>query len=349
MKNPGEIALITDKLPATVTMQEDALAPIRQSFTKSVGQIGFSAAPAVFHNGFLAIVLGCVAGAVTTGAAPAFFFGGLFAFLFSAMGWAGQDEEINSVQRRVDTALSEARDAVGREYRAVQVRALGEKMDQAVTLADECLAKGGLIDEDILAHLVTIPAEKFRKASDQLAITVLQARSLLAHVRAGEGAAVAAPMTFALLKEKYNAAADPSSADSRRLLRDMLGGSDGRIAEENYEKEFSAWNPAAVSGLSMEGIREVQEFRSGVSLVLGLPFLARNKRLTAALKDIRLPDAAAIEVQVPALRPVENFSEIVALYEKRNGKLDLPAVYGWDNGSLPRRRTVTPGASPQIP
>lgn len=349
MKNPGEIALITDKLPATVTMQEDALTPIRQSFAKSVGQIEFSAMPAVFHNGLLAVALGCVAGAATVGGWPAFFFGGVVAFVFGTISGAGQCDQISSVENQVDKALSEARDAIGKEYRAAQVRALGEKMDQAVALADECLAKGGLIDEDILAHLVTIPAEKFRKASDQLAISVLQARSLLAHVRANEGAAATAPMTFALLKEKYNAAADPSSADSRRLLRDMLGGSDGRIAEENYEKGFPAWDPAAVSGLNTNGIREVQEFRNGVSSFLGLPFLARNKRLAAAMKDIRLPDAASIEVKVPALRPVENFSEIVALYEKRNGKLDLPAVYGWDNGSMPRRRPVTPGAAQQIP
>lgn len=347
-----------DNLPAPVRMQEGQLADIRGVFAQALAEeTRYSGGKmAVAQIGYLALLVGggvTALIAATPAALPVAFFGGLllatvglFGYPASGANYAGQFEFMG---RNVRSELWQAWSGFERRYRQAQEQAFDEKLKHAVMLADKHLAQGGLFDETVLAYLVTIKLEYFREASDQLAITVLQARRMLAHMRADEGESVPRMLTFFRLMREHRMAANPLSPDSRRTLRSFLEDSDKGFSEYDYSNDFPRF-PYQYMEQSRDQEKKLESLSESGGILRAfflLPFLSQDrKRVEAVRAAMTLPEADSIEVELPALRPVKGFAKAVAQYEEQNGRLDLPAVYGWENGSMKGRMV---GARPALP
>lgn len=345
-----------DNLPAPVRMQEGQLADIRDEFGRELAEdTKFDRVRcALTQTGSLALLTGTAAAFATTAVAASSIWVplgaaatvlSLMGYIFSGISYTSQ---FDVMRVRLGLSMMRTLSAAERQYKKAQKQGFDEKLKQAVVLADRHLAQGGLLDETVLAYLVTIKPEYFREASDQLAITVLQARRMLFHACAGEGQQVSPPLTFLSLMREHRMAVNPLSSESRRTLRGFLADSDKGLPEDDYSRDFPRADVLAEVKFVKPGKLDVLSSSAGaLRSFFILPFLSQDKKRVDDLRMMTLPAADSIEVRLPALRPVEGFAKAVAQYEERNGRLDLPAVYGWENGSMKGRivgaRLALPG------
>jgi hypothetical protein len=210
------------------------------------------------------------------------------------------------------------------EFIQAQRAAYNEKQDSLVRLADAYLEQGGLLDETALAYLAAVEPRRLRQASDQLAISVLQVRGMLAHVRCRSidldgNRYTPKPARFADLKLSGRV------PEHRPILRQKLE-EQGRRLVEDAEPHFK--DPE----FSVPGEGR-QNRRQRLARFFGAPFHLRADRARTIIE--KMPELPPVEP--PPLKSVANIASIIEAYEKANGRLDLPAMRGWgrDTRALP--------------
>jgi len=187
-------------------------------------------------------------------------------------------------------------------------------------LADQVLTEGELIDEKALSYLALLPPKILYDASDQLAITVLQARAVLFR-----RSKAMSPLTFARLD------LDPGCDDHRAVLRAELMQNDivefpDRIVPryEPLEEEIPVMFDTSV--------------QATFKRIAILPYhMWKDKRTLRKYEPPPLPEPV-----IPPLQSAPQLAQKLADFESREYKLDLPALRGWP-APAPRRM---PGASP---
>lgn len=214
------------------------------------------------------------------------------------------------------------------EFIHAQRKAYSEKQDRLVAIADEHLAKGGLLDETALSYLAVIDPVKLRSASDQLAITTMQIRTMLDYIRSrridldGERR-VPKPACFADFKLSARV------PEHRPILRAKLTENRFSIVEDEP--------PAFVEPEIIMPESAKQTKKERVARWLGSAFFLKGDRERAT--GFEAPQFAPAEV--PALRNVANLETIIENYERAHGKLDLPAMRGW-GGAAPKTLSFKP-------
>lgn len=247
--------------------------------------------------------------------------------------------ESQHCESRAQHWMKEMKSSLRQGLRFRQRNAYRNKEEHLVALADAHLEQGGLLDEKTLSYLAAAPEERLRKASDRLAVTVLQARRMLAYERGGRRDETLRPATFARFR------LIPGRAEHNGLLRGKLCETDARLAEdEGPEMPL----PEVIWPERIPEIENLKISKLGLALrvVAGPLFFFADRRRLRALENITLPDTPRAEAEVPALRPAADFSEALARYERDVERLDLPALRGAGGASggrlLPGRAVSAP-------
>jgi hypothetical protein len=208
-------------------------------------------------------------------------------------------------------AQAEARNAQGRlrkEFLKAQRKSFSANQVKLVELAEAHLGAGGLLDEESLAYLAAIEPKHLQEASQQLAISVFQARKMLSYLHNPGG--VEKPLTFAALD------LTPKSEKHRFVLLEKL-----RAQDDGQRQEYLP----ALQHLDMKDAN----FKPGIGgkalRYLFTPYAVWRE--SRRYKKFTLPDLP--DTPVPALRPAENFSVKLHKYETEIERLDLPALRGW--------------------
>jgi hypothetical protein len=223
------------------------------------------------------------------------------------------------------------KDQLKENFLGAQNAAFESKQVHFLRLMDRHLQKGGLLDENVLPYLGVIRPHLLKEASDQVAVTVLQARRLLAYARSTvKNAAgikeVAAPLTFAALE--FN----PKREDHRRFLREKLEQTDIALAEDALPV-FEEFN-LPERRFSYQGVLKVC-WRG-----FAAPYYLLRDRIDHR-RALAVPEVP--EVGVPPLLVEKDIVAILAHFESAHGRLDLPALRGWGaRAALPAPQTVTP-------
>lgn len=259
---------------------------------------------------------------------PALVAGGLGGIMAS-LGALGQQENA----KRAQNVHDETRRWLKGAFMAEQASAFREKQKHLLRLADAQLQKGGLLEEDFLPYLALIRPGLLEDASDQLAVTVLQARGMLAYARCtartGTGARTTTrPHSFASLG--FN----PQREDHRHFLREKLEQADNAIslAEdslpvfEDLDIEHDRIETGGIAGF----------FARAVAAPVFLLYDRYRHR-----RAVKLP-AVVPSVRVPPLLVAPDFPAILAHYETAEEKLDLPAVRGWPRTAPGPARLLPP-------
>jgi hypothetical protein len=200
-------------------------------------------------------------------------------------------------------------------FEKAQKQAYQAQKLQIIAAAEQHLGKGGLLGLEDGAWLANLDPQALEGATDQLAITVLQIRKMLAHERcvsfnADGSKSVGKAVGFAGQK------LDACNIQHRSYLRKQLAEEDPGIAEDSY--------PALQKG----ELVEAPKLRSGWGPALKsffVPFYAKALRNEYA--NAQMPRFKDIEAQ--PLEPVADFSAAIERYEAQNRPLDLPAMRGW--------------------
>jgi hypothetical protein len=173
--------------------------------------------------------------------------------------------------------------------------------------AERHLADGKLLIAEDLAWIANLDPASLAGASDELAVTALQARRALSCARKPEKTLV---HTFATLN------LNPEMGPNRAYLREKLLAADNAIEEDNYPAIQKCELPehAALKPGKLRILKEAL-----------IPFSARALR--REFKNAQLPQIP--EILVPLIEPVAGVAGAVAAYESENGPLDLPALRGW--------------------
>lgn len=268
-------------------------------------------------------------------------------------GWALEKERNSRLKQDVDTIKHVAGSGFYgpvREIIRLEQRACYEgKKHEMVRLADEQLAGGGLIGEEALPFLATLTPDKLGKASDDLAITVLQIRSMIALIRFPLAVdAEDRPMTMRRLAREYNLAVQPGNKKHQKLLREKLERQAVSLREDKFPAaaavlpDLDAYRDRQIDMKALEELEPTEKKKKsfGGWLLWGfrdgyLPFLEhrKQKKLAALAKAVEFPDD--IEFEVPALRTVDELADMLARYEAEVEPLDLPAIRGWGKASKP--------------
>jgi hypothetical protein len=267
------------------------------------------------------------------GSGPLFFVGAAAFALFVAMNAIGAGEDANAAG---EDAYASHCAAMKNEFLLLQRQAIGAGQKELLRLADEHLSRCELLDTKTLSYLAAMPPDLLGGASDQLAISVLQARQMLAHVRqqnSGEAGVEACKRlpTFSQL------GFDRRRGDHRTLLRTMLEKNAPSLAEDAGPPLVELEVPAP------------PKLNIGLAGWLGRAFaggfiVGRDRRKQQAFA---LPDIPAMKV--PVLRPIEGFADILVAFEKSHGRLDLPALRGWGGKHkllAPPHRAFLPAYAP---
>jgi hypothetical protein len=228
-----------------------------------------------------------------------------------------------SEQKKLNNLLAGETERAGKELREkfieAQVEAYTAQKQMIIDAAEQHLSKGGLLGLEDAAWLGNLTPAILGEASDQLAITVMQIRQMLAHERCNKfksdgGKTVATPVTFA---EKR---LSPDLQEHRFYLRYSLFENDAGIEEDSLPviiQPEPAGSPQARAGNIKSFVDFINPF-SGVAL----------KR---AYAKANMPQFKPVEI--PGLAPVADFAQALESYESRNPPLDLPAVRGWKGGA----------------
>lgn len=213
------------------------------------------------------------------------------------------------------------------DIRAAQEKAFGEKQDLLVRLAEDRLGKGLLLDREVLSYLAALPPGKLDSASDALAVTVLQARKMLAWQR-GKGGQTAAPLTFASLSREMELPLNPRNPRHLSILRERLERADEPIDEDLSPPDFPAPDLSAIERLRQD--KDLNSLNVGTLNLLAhtvtWPFQAISSlRKMRRLREMEIP--AIPPVAVPALSPAKDFAACLEEYERSaRTRLDLPAL-----------------------
>lgn len=247
----------------------------------------------------------------------------------------------NMTQKRLD----ELETSLKQDIRAAQEKAFDGKQDLLVRLADNHLGKGLLLDMEALSYLAALPPAKLAPASDALAVTVLQARKLLACQRGkAAGQRAEAPLTFSLLSRDMDLPLNPRNPKHLLILRERLERADEPIGEDASPPDFPAPDLSAIERLRQD--KDLNSLNIGALNLLAhtvtWPFHAISSiRKMRRLREMEIP--AIPPVAVPALSPAKDFAACLEEYERSTRtRLDLPALQR-DTGL---RRLPPPGQKP---
>lgn len=319
----------SDNAPSKVGIGEERLAKLRENYDESHKRIGRDligdnaiwglkyaglpgaiallslvnpATPAIVG---LPLVLAAVAGAV-----------GSMVFLVGSPLFTYLTQE--NAQALADRTHDSLREAFHREQKA----AFEARQTALVTLADTELVRDRLLDERTLSYLAAVRPEFLQKVHDErLAISVLQARALLAWHRCNQKhedgeKLVKKPLSCATLR------LDPSDPLHRTMLREKLERADPVLEEDNYpdHEELPIQPP---------------QLRLGFWGHVGRYFA--NPLFTASDKRRYMADLPEVEpIDVKPLIAAEDFAAALKYYEKETPPARSPC--------LTRLATKTPDA-----
>lgn len=249
----------------------------------------------------------------------------------------------NEIKERIETAdirAGRVRLDLYRDLRGAQIREYRQKQERLVALADAHLVRGGLLDEKTMSYIAVLPPDVLEGASDQLAITVLQARRLLACERAGRQYKALKPETFA------SAGLSSVSDRHRGALRKILSAAAPPLEEDRGPETWPEPDISLPGTRKIPAIENLRISNAEKALRVAVPFLfalmALRYRWKAAPVAADLPPLTA-SAEIPPLRAAADFSEALARYEREVERLDLPALRGWNGG---RRLVSAPPALP---
>ena len=245
--------------------------------------------------------------------------------------------------RRDAKKLDDARQNLAKNFKGKQEEAYELRQKMLVGLADRHVKDGGLLDEESLSYLAAVPPRLLEKTSDSLAVTVLQVRGALAHLRCKEldknDKKIVPPVHTAV-----QGGLDLRIEMAQRSLRKILEENDNGLTEDKgpefQELSLPEQNELDPGRWTKENWgKKVGRFLGGPVTVFRDVYKARNVKIA----DIP-------EVDIPALSAVKDFSAMLARYEKEVEILDLPALRGWGDGPrkvLPPKRTGTKASAPK--
>jgi hypothetical protein len=212
------------------------------------------------------------------------------------------------------------------EFMSAQKAAYRDQKRRLVHAAEQYLDVGNLIGLEEAAWLATLEPEMLRDTTDEIAITVLQIRKMLAHTRCrtwnpDDGSKrVETPLTFASMR------LDSSLPRHRSILREKLLASDVALDEDS---EMFLKEPELVE----DAKHKVSVMRS----ISGFFCMNTNESVSREFVEGQMPRFK--DAEIPILKPVEDFAAALQDYEARNPPLDLPAIRGWHHD---RRAALPP-------
>ena len=266
------------------------------------------AVPLFFSNAAWVVQMGCFSALVTAGSPDAAFLsviGVVFASMFNN-GLASDVPYIsNQAYRKHYKSLEE-------KFVDQQKRPIDEMQDFMLKTAEDHLAAGKHLSARDVAWLIGMPDEKLKAASDQLAITVLQARKILARARSPEGNKTGKPLGFAVLN------LNPDFTPDRKKLREHLVEDACKLPEmEPHQIQEGA--VTLKKGLSGGFLRQV-----GYTLAAPLMTVVDYMRVRHTEVSAEFPD---VKIAMP--RCAEDFEAALEFYESQNGAADMPGMRGW--------------------
>lgn len=286
----------------------------------------------------LQIFFGVCAAAAVSAASPF----ALIAVPFAAFSPLITANDIGERIETADTQTGRVRRDLYYDLRAAQIREYRQKQEQLAALADAHLARGGLLDEKTMSYIAVLPPDVLEGASDQLAITVLQARRLLAYERAGRQYEALKPETFA------SAGLSAVSGKHRGTLRKLLSAVAAPLEEDRGPEKWPEPDISLPGTGKIPALENLRISTAEKALRVAVPVLfslkALHRRWKAAPAAAELPPLTA-SAEIPPLRAAADFSEALARYEREAGRLDLPALRGWNGG---RRLVGAPPVSPAL-
>jgi hypothetical protein len=288
----------------TVSLSATDRQVIQAAFQKEVGRAYDDARPDVTIGrsvGSISLIL-CVA---TAASPPVLMVALPVGLMFCAAGGLFQREMNNAPAR----ALERTKNLIGPRLELAQRYAYNAQKRDVMQVAENYLSEGGLLSYEDAAWLGNLDPATLKDAGDQLAITSLQVRKLLAYSRGGTGDK---PLTFAARRLR------PASDLHRLDLRERLVAADVHLTEDDlpvlHDLEFAS-EPAPKAGYLKALFNFVTPFSN----------FGKKRRF----QKIQVP--AVKDVEIPPVRPVADFMKALRAYEAANPPLDLPAVRGWKN------------------
>jgi hypothetical protein len=189
---------------------------------------------------------------------------------------------------------------------------------QILQAAEDHLACGGLLGAEDVAWLGHLDPVILQDAGDQLAITALQARKLIAHMRDG---IPEKPLLFKDFK------LDRNLKPHRAYLREKLLAADAALPEDSLPEIQKA---EIIPGNAR---------RSGyLKALFNYVTPGSRRRLLREFETLQMP--AVKDIEMPGIRPVEGFAAMLAEYESKNCPLDLPGWKGSQRRMLPAPATL---------
>jgi hypothetical protein len=321
MTGGKELVPVLHTLPATETfsMPLKQHQEIRESFKNAVGwSYDFDKKQVNLMRG-LGGGAALLFGAVALAAPPALVIAAPTLALFFFGGGAMQ----KSLEANGHDGFRRAMEETQVKFKQAQIEFYAAQKKRIVELADTHLGNGGLISAQDAAWLGNIDPDHLSEATDQLAITVLQIRQMLAYQRCNDfnsdgSRAVQAPLTF------RGVGFDAGRPLHRSWLREKMAQADHGIEEDA--------NPV----IQVAEFENVNVKKPGYIAAL-FNFLnpVSNWSRKEKLLEMQLPKVKEIEVQ--CVQPLADFAEALKDYESRNAPLDLPAMRGWKG---PQRRAL---------
>jgi hypothetical protein len=247
---------------------------------------------------------------------------GMIALL--TMGFRSDEHPKGNIRKKVD----EFKEKVSRDFINKQEETYKSFQKELVQSAENTLSSGNLLDMRTMSYLACVRPELIEEASNQLAISVLQARQVLSFSRNLDDKGSwkkqqTQPLTF------QNQALSCENEFQRTILHQKLWSNlyekgfynnaplkeEAKIEEDNYPKhqkpDFSEIDS------SIESYKGFSAFFLG-PLITGY----ERKKLTRAFKEIA-------SVTVPAPACAKDLEHRLKFYEDNVEKIDLPAVRGW--------------------
>lgn len=315
-KTQGELVHLPDRAVAVNMPQADAIQVASVCF-QPLNFVG------LLFSGLLPIQLACITSLFCSGSLSAAVRG--------------------NAEKAVRTAIDKSGKELETDIRSLQEEKYKKKQLQLAVLADMHIARGEPLDEKTLSYLAALPPSALKDASDQLAITVMQARQMLAYERDGQRRENMKPETFARNR------LSPAVAEHRRALRNALAAAAGDVSLKEDEGP-ETWPAPEIVLPDPDTIPEIAKLKvsktSFALRVVAAPlFLIPDWLRIRAARNAKLPDIEA-KFQEPALRAAEDFSAALARYERDGDRLDLPALRGW-GGAGPGR--LLPGKTYAAP
>jgi hypothetical protein len=284
---------------------------IRETFMNSLDRVYDSRKAEVNVMRGVGVLIWTMSGVFTIATPP---LGALFSVVLMAhlVGAAADQKRLG---RTGKDAYEDAVRAAAMKFEQAQRDFYNSQKLQLLEAADTHLGKSGLLSLQDAAWLANIDPAHLEKATDQLAVTVLQIRKMLAYERCTEFNAdgsrkVEKPLGFASMQ--FNSALPVH----RNCLRERMLPLDAALAED----ENPAVQPAEFYEREIKAPGYLKSFFTFIT-----PFSNAGRK--RSFEKMEMPQVKDIAAQ--CVQPVADFAERLANYESRNAPLDLPAVRGW--------------------